>query len=1178
MEVMEMVWSHVLGCTGYEITNILHTFVLLFHPGSDVYELLWKLILLAASWGVSSFLLFIWRTVFAVKPPVCQVNLKQMTEQIKNLENENRELAENISAWVQKTNNAKKCLKETIRQKMLSEKSLKFKENLKTIERVDERLNDIIQIAQAKLQAVRDAKSPHLPGVSKTRSEGSMQQAVTTEDCSLEESKKKMQDHHAASGSLKEREEDSFQEEVKKVRVLDNEISRQRTMDTEGKVDMNGCELVGKQRLLASEEKAKLAEEETREYKIKLEECHVQMREAEITWRHQVALAEKKAQDSSLRAQELERDNSDLRRDNSDLRRDNSDLRRDNSDQRREVAHLKQRLDAICRRRQAEEYMRQEPTPEGPYRLHPPLRASGPGGTSVRNGNAFPAHVGEEAQATPWAGEPQPFPGPVCVACPACGPSSPSWAPAPVPPWCPVPPGPPPPAAPLGGMSVHHFAEEGGGESSSEEEGATEPDLKKPEDATGTVETAPWEPTDHTTPTSSAGAHGAYYTPAHAGPGAAPMWPDSAWPPAAAQATPWAGGPQPFPGPVCVACPACGPSSPSWAPAPVPPWCPVPPGPPPPAAPLGGMSVHHFAEEGGGESSSEEEGATEPDLKKPEDATGTVETAPWEPTDHTTPTSSAGAHGAYYTPAHAGPGAAPMWPDSAWPPAAAQATPWAGGPQPFPGPVCVACPACGPSSPSWAPAPVPPWCPVPPGPPPPAAPLGGMSVHHFAEEGGGESSSEEEGATEPDLKKPEDATGTVETAPWEPTDHTTPTSSAGAHGAYYTPAHAGPGAAPMWPDSAWPPAAAQATPWAGGPQPFPGPVCVACPACGPSSPSWAPAPVPPWCPVPPGPPPPAAPLGGMSVHHFAEEGGGESSSEEEGATEPDLKKPEDATGTVETAPWEPTDHTTPTSSAGAHGAYYTPAHAGPGAAPMWPDSAWPPAAAQATPWAGGPQPFPGPVCVACPACGPSSPSWAPAPVPPWCPVPPGPPPPAAPLGGMSVHHFAEEGGGESSSEEEGATEPDLKKPEDATGTVETAPWEPTDHTTPTSSAGAHGAYYTPGHSEFQTSRCLSRTTWCTLPPGTPITDCQMLFITATPTSLVASVVSVTGTSYFARLLTLRWAGRHHCQGEGVGYRKSPLHSAPAVPGAHGALLPGGGGSQPCSSSGVQAGPQTGQEK
>lgn len=51
------------------------------------------------------------------------------------------------------------------------------------------------------------------------------------------------------------------------------------------------------------------------------------------------------------------------------------------------------------------------------------------------------------------------------------------------------------------------------------------------------------------------------------------------------------------------------------------------------------------------------------------------------------------------------------------------------------------------------------------------------------------------------------------------------------------------------------------------------------------------------------------------------------------------------------------------------------------------------------------------------------------------------------------------------------------------------------------------------------------------------------------------------------LLTLRWVGqgqwvgRHHCQG-GVGYKKSPIHSALAVPGAHGALPPSRWGRQP----------------
>ncbi|XP_064343163.1 transport and Golgi organization protein 1 homolog isoform X1 [Camelus dromedarius] len=212
------------------------------------------------------------------------------------------------------------------------------------------------------------------------------------------EGKKKMQDHHAASGSLKEREEDGFQRQVKKVRVLD-EISGQRSMDTEGKVDMNGCELVGKQQLLAAKEEAKLAEEETRWYKIRLEECHGQMREAEIIWRHQVTLAEKKAQDSSLRAQELEREISELRRENSDLRRENSDLRREKSSElRREVAHLKQRLNAICRWRQAEEYMRQEPTPGGPYRLQPPLRGKE---RTVKCGSSISA-----AGAAQWAAFP----------------------------------------------------------------------------------------------------------------------------------------------------------------------------------------------------------------------------------------------------------------------------------------------------------------------------------------------------------------------------------------------------------------------------------------------------------------------------------------------------------------------------------------------------------------------------------------------------------------------------------------------------------------------------------------------------------------------------------------------------------------------------------------------------
>ncbi|XP_072806772.1 uncharacterized protein [Vicugna pacos] len=356
---------------------ILHSLVLLSHTGSDVYELLWKLILLAAFWGVCSFLLLVWRTVLAVKPPMFQVTLKQMTEKINNFEKENKELEENVSSWEQKTNNTKKCLEAIRQKKMLSEEALKFKENLKIIERKSEYLNDTIQIARAKLQAARDqnAKSPHVPRVLKTRSEDTMQRAETTEDCSLEELEKKMQDHHATLGSVTG-EEANFQRLERRIR-FPKDTSGQTDGHVEEKVDMKGCELVEKQQLLAAEEKAKLAEDETRQYKRRLEECHRQMQGADIALRLQITRAKKKSQDNWIRARELERENTELRR---------------------EAAHLKQRLDAICIQRQAEKYMRQEPTPGGPYRLHPSLRPSGPGGPPVRNGSDFRAQEAEETQ------------------------------------------------------------------------------------------------------------------------------------------------------------------------------------------------------------------------------------------------------------------------------------------------------------------------------------------------------------------------------------------------------------------------------------------------------------------------------------------------------------------------------------------------------------------------------------------------------------------------------------------------------------------------------------------------------------------------------------------------------------------------------------------------------------
>ncbi|XP_072813839.1 uncharacterized protein [Vicugna pacos] len=1188
MEVMKLLfWPHMLEYFGYENTSVIHALSALFHSGPDVYGILWKVIIVvAAFWGVFDFLVFIWRTILAVKPPVYQVTLKQITEKIKTVEKENRKLEENLSAWEPK------------------------------------------------------------PGILKTRSEGSMQRAMTTEECNLEEGKKKMQDHHAASGSLKEGEEDNFLKYVKKVRVLD-EIGGQRNMDTGGKVDMNGCELVGKQQLLAADERAKLAEEKTQLYKIRLEECHGQMREAEITWRHQVALAEKKAQDSLLRAQELERENSELRRENSQLRRENSQLRRENSELRREddelqreVAHLKQRLDATCRRRQVEEYMRQEPTPGGPHRLHPPLRASGPGGAPVRNGPAFPAQEAEETQVTVEAREPPPFAGPARVASPISCPVPPFWGywpppPGPVP-W-PLGPQPQPPMSPLG-----------------------------------------------------------------SGPGAAPVRNDSTCPPAAtveAQVTLCGGGPEPFQGPCHVGFPVCGLTSPSGAPAPGPPGCPAQPHPPPAAAPLDGVSVRHSGEERGeGSSSAKEERASEPEATKAESkktprkkkrnkkrqrVSGTVDAAPQELTDHNTLTSVGGAHAAdtldgvsvrhfgeergegsssakeerasepkatkaesKKTPrkkkrnkkrqrvsgtvdaapqeltdhntltsvggAHAadtladmGPGAAPVWPGNASPPAAApeaQVTLCGGGPEPFQGPCHVGFPVCGPvcglTSPSGAPAPGPPGCPAQPHPPPAAAPLDGVSVRHFGEERGeGSSSPKEERASEPEATKAESkksprkkkrnkkrqrVSGTVDAAPQELTDHNTLTSVGGAHAAD-TLADMGPGAAPVWPGNASPPAAApeaQVTLCGGGPEPFQGPCHVGFPVCGPvcglTSPSGAPAPGPPGCPAQPHPPPAAAPLDGVSVRHFGEERGeGSSSAKEERASEPEATKAESkktprkkkrnkkrqrVSGTVDAAPQELTDHNTLTSVGGAHAAdtldgvsvRHFGEERGEGSSSAKEERASEPEATKAeskkTPRKkkrnkkrqrvsgtvdAAPQELTDHNTL-------TSVGGAHA---------------ADTLDGVSVRHFGEEREGSSSAKEERASEPEATKAESkktprkkkrnkkrqrVSGTVDAAPQELTDHNTLTSVGGAHAAdtlaHMGPGAApvwpgnasppaaapEAQVPVNSRRPGTCpgppgvSCPPGTPSTNSQMVFITATPTPLVASEVSVTGTSYRAQ--------------------------------------------------------------
>ncbi|XP_072822428.1 transport and Golgi organization protein 1 homolog [Vicugna pacos] len=136
-----------------------------------------------------------------------------------------------------------------------------------------------VQKKNAQLENEKDQSSILRAGF-----EDSKHRALTSHECSLEESKKKRQDRHAASGSVKVGKEAKFLRQ-KNVDFLEG-ICGQRKKDAEEKLDMKGCELVEKKHLLAVEQKLKLAEEEIQMYKRRVEELQQEMQESEDIFKY----------------------------------------------------------------------------------------------------------------------------------------------------------------------------------------------------------------------------------------------------------------------------------------------------------------------------------------------------------------------------------------------------------------------------------------------------------------------------------------------------------------------------------------------------------------------------------------------------------------------------------------------------------------------------------------------------------------------------------------------------------------------------------------------------------------------------------------------------------------------------------------------------------------------------
>ncbi|XP_047706415.1 transport and Golgi organization protein 1 homolog isoform X2 [Prionailurus viverrinus] len=224
----------LLGYPGYPNTNLVHILADHFPLGSRVFGTLGKLAVITATVAICACLIYLWRVVLATEPPVYPVNLQQKTAKINTLEKETTELAEAISMWEQKSEDANSQLEE-LRAWRSHNRALEAR--IKTVEDIRNALSSI--------KAIREETAK----------------------------------------SLKERGD-----------VLDKFYEERKTA-TAKNLDMTNCELVAmKNQMITAEENLKIATRDIHKCKQQIEQTREQLQKAELTFTHQVAVYERNAQ------------------------------------------------------------------------------------------------------------------------------------------------------------------------------------------------------------------------------------------------------------------------------------------------------------------------------------------------------------------------------------------------------------------------------------------------------------------------------------------------------------------------------------------------------------------------------------------------------------------------------------------------------------------------------------------------------------------------------------------------------------------------------------------------------------------------------------------------------------------------------------------------------------------
>ncbi|XP_044927843.1 transport and Golgi organization protein 1 homolog isoform X1 [Mustela putorius furo] len=277
-----------------------------FCVGPDVIEVLWKLLIITACLGACAFLIYLWRTILAVKPRQYEVTLDQIKRKIVELKKENKYLDTNIASWEEKIREAKQESHRKRAHKVSLAEINECKENIKHLEIINKNLKDTLHLKQALSEIVRARDIQTMDGV-QDELDDEVPRALRCENQKLKEKEKFLEDRYSAPSFRKIAKEAEFNLLMKKVDMM-VEFTEQQKRTAEEKLEETIHDLnETRNELSSAKHNLKATKEEMEKYRQQVEDMQHQLSEAEFTFQSQMAVQERNAVANWMRAQDWER-------------------------------------------------------------------------------------------------------------------------------------------------------------------------------------------------------------------------------------------------------------------------------------------------------------------------------------------------------------------------------------------------------------------------------------------------------------------------------------------------------------------------------------------------------------------------------------------------------------------------------------------------------------------------------------------------------------------------------------------------------------------------------------------------------------------------------------------------------------------------------------------------------